>query len=188
MRLGSSERFWFTRAAPSTAISKVYASMMCSSNGYWWDFASSAYQNAFDSNSRVTLVAAAGDVSTHKVYRSTGAFRMKSTNMTCVPYYRLCDTGHGIDIPQLGEEIRVCDIKRIPYPLSATIDKDHAGLRLNVAQGMRLLLSVMTGLSSGGGSTRVKFRNIRNTTCRMDVSVGTYGDRVEIHKRNFSTA
>lgn len=51
-------------------------------------------------------------------------------------------------------------------------------------QAWRLMLSVLTGLSSGGGSTNLKFRDIADTKDRIDLVVDSQGNRTTINTRD----
>ena len=51
-------------------------------------------------------------------------------------------------------------------------------------QAWRLCLSVMTGLSSGGGSTNLKFRDLADSKDRIDIVVDSSGNRITINTRD----
>jgi len=51
-------------------------------------------------------------------------------------------------------------------------------------QAIRLMLSILTGLSSGGGTGTVVFRDISDTKNRFSADVDEYGNRTVINTRN----
>ncbi len=51
-------------------------------------------------------------------------------------------------------------------------------------QAMRIFLSVFTGLSEGGGSTKLKFRDLADTKYRLELDVDSNGNRVAVTTRD----
>ena len=84
--------------------------------------------------------------------------------------------------------------------IEATVDSDKGGIcfGFNVAaaldevvegtitlrQAVRLMLSVLTGKSSGGGSTTVIFRDIADSKNRISATVDTSGNRTAVGTRD----
>ena len=55
---------------------------------------------------------------------------------------------------------------------------------VTLRQALRLFLSVMTGKSSGGGTTSITFRDISDTKNRLSVTVDSKGNRTAVNTRD----
>jgi hypothetical protein len=55
---------------------------------------------------------------------------------------------------------------------------------VTLRQALRLFLSVMTGKSSGGGTTSITFRDIGDTKNRLNVTVDSKGNRTAVNTRD----
>lgn len=68
-----------------------------------------------------------------------------------------------------------------------TVDKIHDEVvegTVTFRQAIKLLLSILTGKSSGGGTNKLTFRDIGDTKDRLKVTVDSYGNRTSIEKRD----
>jgi len=55
---------------------------------------------------------------------------------------------------------------------------------ITLRQSIRLFLSMMTGKTTGGGTTRIKYRDIGDTKDRIDINVDSRGNRTKINTRD----
>ena len=70
--------------------------------------------------------------------------------------------------------------------LGAILDEecDNDGVAISLRQAMKLVLSVLTGLSTGGGTNTISFRDIANTKNRVRATVDANGNRTGIITRD----
>jgi hypothetical protein len=100
-----------------------------------------------------------------------------------------CTTANGFEVGKTytiyieatvdGDKGGIC----FGFNVTAVLDEVVEGT-ITFRQAMRLMLSVLTGISSGGGSTTVVFKDMANTKARISATVDTSGNRTAVGTRD----
>ena len=82
-----------------------------------------------------------------------------------------------------GDTGGICyGFKAVTAPLSLVVDNDETDISVDGA--FKLLLSVLTGKSSGGGTATIVFRDIADSKNRISATVDGTGNRTAIGTRD----
>src|SRR4030042_4754373 len=177
-RLAQSETWYPAQQESDSTVTAISVGICRISDGYWWDFIASAFQDVNDADSYLALAEGANGL-----WRNGTGWAIPNANSSYILQWKITNPSETFYLE--GDEIIVNDALNGEIADSIHDEEvDNDGAAISLRGAIKLILSVFSGESSGGGTATGVFRDIAGTKSRISATVDSNGNRTAIGTRD----